>query len=497
MFSSIPLLSSTFNLESVDTMRRHEFFHVRKIRRTYDRTRNAFSFNISYSTAVALTPRTSAVAEAFGLGVDEEHRFTVLDAELKINPSDIVYITGDSGSGKSVLLRAIKKDLGDIAVDVADIQVPMDKPLIETVGKTVEEGLELLAKVGLGDAFLFLRSYDQLSDGQKYRYRLAKLVESDKQWWILDEFAATLDRDTAKIVAFNLQKFARQQGKAVLAATTHMDLFEDLHPSVHVHKRFGKEITIEYFPNEPARECSLVKEMRVEQGSTKDWSALASFHYRSHRISAPRKIFCLKRSEELCGVIVYCYPPSASFGRRLVLPRMSMRELNEKLSVISRVVVHPKYRTMGLGAKLVRETLALAGTDYVEMSAVMAKYNPFAEKAGMKKIVEQPSPKEAEKIKDVLEGLGLNTQLLSSTNYVSKMLQALGDESLAKVRVTLASQRHPRFLKSFSNDLPFGTKEAYQKEIGNASLEKLASLIKISGFLLQSKAYLFWSKREV
>ena len=50
-----------------------------------------------------------------------------------------------------------------------------------------------------------------------------------------------------------------------------------------------------------------------------------------------------------------------------------------------RVVVHPEYRTIGLGSKLVRETLAFAGTPYVEMVAVMAKYNPFAEKAGMQK----------------------------------------------------------------------------------------------------------------
>jgi hypothetical protein len=35
----------------------------------------------------------------------------------------------------------------------------------------------------------------------------------------------------------------------------------------------------------------------------------------------------------------------------------------------------------------------LAGTPYVEMPAVMAKYNPFAEKAGMKKIAEQPPQK--------------------------------------------------------------------------------------------------------
>jgi ABC-type ATPase with predicted acetyltransferase domain len=123
-------------------------------------------------------------------------------------------------------------------INIADVerQIVQDKPLVETVGKTLEEALELLSRVGLNDAFLFLRTYDQLSDGQKYRYKIAKMIESGAQFWILDEFAATLDRDTAKIVAYNLQKLARQQGKAVLAATTHTDLFEDLNPSVHIQK---------------------------------------------------------------------------------------------------------------------------------------------------------------------------------------------------------------------------------------------------------------------
>jgi len=31
---------------------------------------------------------------------------------------------------------------------------------------------------------------------------------------------------------------------------------------------------------------------------------------------------------------------------------------------------------LGLGAKLTRDALALAGTGHVEMAAVMAKYNP-------------------------------------------------------------------------------------------------------------------------
>ena len=56
----------------------------------------------------------------------------------------------------------------------------------------------------------------------------------------------------------------------------------------------------------------------------------------------------------------------------------------------------------------------MAGTDYVEMSAVMAKYNPFAEKAGMERIAGQPSPKEALKIVDILQHLGFDIDLLGS-----------------------------------------------------------------------------------
>ena len=248
-------------------MRDRRGFRIRACKRTYDRVAGKFSFNISYETHTKITPRSLVVAEAFGLGIDEAQKFKVLDAELKIGPQDIVYITGDSGSGKSVLLRAIRADLGEEAIDLSEVAVDPEKPLIETVGATVEQGLELLSKVGLNDAFLFLRTYSQLSDGQKYRYRIAKLIESGKQWWLMDEFAACLDRDTAKIIAFNLQKIARQQGKAVIAATTHSDLQEDLKPSVLVRKRFGEEIQIDYYPNNPAAECSLIKEMKIEEGN--------------------------------------------------------------------------------------------------------------------------------------------------------------------------------------------------------------------------------------
>lgn len=477
--------------------RRHEFFKVKRVCRVYDKSQDRFTFKVSYETHTKLTPRSIVVAEAFGLGVDEAQKFTVLDTELKISPRDVVYITGDSGSGKSVLLRAIREDLGEEAADLNEVVVDPDKPLIETVGDTVEEGLELLSRVGLNDAFLFLRSYGELSDGQKYRYRIAKLVESGRQWWLMDEFAACLDRDTAKIIAFNLQKLARQQGKAVVVATTHGDLLRDLSPSVHVHKRFGSEINVSYNSGCSVGECSLVREMRVEAGFPEDWRSLSGFHYRGHRTSVQRRIFRLVRGgSELCGVIVYTYPSPACFGRRLALPRMDMAELNRSLSTVNRIVVHPKYRTIGLGAKLIRETLPLVGTENVELIAVMAKYSPFAEKAGMRRVAFQEPSRDIRLLAGELERLGFNLQLLGSERYVMEKLEGLEAGQVDSIRGYLVKSSNLRFRKEFAvaRHVPYGICSEYKKCVWEADPGKLAKLLKICGMLLQTKVYLFWRR---
>ena len=478
-------------------MRRREHFCITKYARSYDKREGKFTINIAYETATEITPRTIGVAEAFGLGIDQQQKFVIYDnVVLKIGPTDIVYISGDSGSGKSVLLKAIKQDLGEEAIDIADIHPNPDRPLIDTVGKNLSESLELLSRAGLNDAFLFIRRFRELSDGQKYRYKIAKLTESGKQWWIADEFCSTLDRDTAKIVAFNIQKLARKSGKAVIVATTHTDLFEDLKPSVHIHKRFGKEISVNYYLNELNHESSLVKKMHIEEGTFDDWKRLAGFHYRSHRIAASRKIFCLKRADELCGVIVYCYPPAACFGRRIILPKMAMKELNEKLSIISRVVVHPKYRTIGLGVKLVHETLPLAGTPYVEMIAVMAKYNPFGEKAGMQKIMaSKPNPNLLHAIEQ-LRVLGFNPIMLGSINYNVQKIRLVGRDKVRKILEELSRKEGALRKRLMSSHRVYPKHEEFVEKMRRVDEKGLAAILKRINFLAQTKVYLFWKHLE-
>jgi len=268
-----------------------------------------------------------------------------------------------------------------------------------------------------------------------------------------------------------------------------------LKPSVHVHKRFGKEIEVRYYPNEPAKECSLTREIRIEEGTRSDYALLAGFHYRSHQLGIVRKIFRAVRDSEVAGVIVYCYPGMTVAGRLKVLPKMSVQELNQKLSVIMRVVVHPKYRTIGLGQRLVRETLTLVGTPYVETIAVMARYNPFFERAGMQKIIEQPPPKHALAIREVLSNLGFNTTLLSSQKYVLSKLRSLSVNELAQIRHAFTQNVHPKFMKEFFYHEPYGKRELYKQRVETATLEKLAKLIHVTALLLQTKVYLFWERK--
>jgi hypothetical protein len=170
-----------------------------------------------------------------------------------------------------------------------------------------------------------------------------------------------------------------------------------------------------------------------------------------------------------------------------------MRELNQKLSIISRVVVHPKYRTIGLGHRLVKETLEHAGTPYVETVAVMAKYNPFFERAGMQKIAESPQVKSAYNVAEMLKTLSFNVTFLRSPRYVLSKLASLSVQELSMLRETFAENKHPRFMKEFSFHDPYGKSKFYKEAVKNADMEKFKKLIGICGMLLQTKAYLFWS----
>ncbi len=448
-----------------------------------------FKVNKSFRTKGKITKRTVAVSEAFGIGVDESQRFLIYDNfTVEINRGDIVYITGDSGSGKSLLLKELgvsmlnngNGEFGRIITDSeVERQIEPERPIIEQIGKDTGSAIRTLSLAGLNEAFLMLRRYHELSDGQKYRFKLAKLIDSGADTWIMDEFLSLLDRTTAKVVAYTVQKAARRSGKTVLVATTHTDLDKDLNPNMRIFKHFGSKVDVDYRKIDQNKQCSLLQKIRIEKGSINDYNQLKQFHYRATRIM-PKIIYRAVLNDEVVGVIVYGPPHLALRARNVALPeykkkrheswRKNALRINNDIIRIWRVVINPKYRGAGIATLLVKKTMPITNFPYVETLAVMARYSRFFDEAGMMRVDPElylGFDRRYESALQRLAGLGFDLELLGSQNYNLKVLKRLSKKELNEIQqIVLQHFIAEKFRKPvMKKDLLHGNLESIAKAL--------------------------------
>jgi len=198
------------------------------------------NITISYTSHVRRTKSTHAVQQAFGISPDGLNCTVIRGLTFKVYPGEIVLIVGPSGSGKTTLLKLIEGALQSnrCAHFEGSVCLPSNarigtfrpvrstKPLIEVLGaRDVSYGLYLLGLAGLSEPFLYLKRFEELSAGQKYRAMLAHLLASKCNIWIADEFCANLDPITANVVSNNIQRIARKTGVTVIVAAPHCTHF--------------------------------------------------------------------------------------------------------------------------------------------------------------------------------------------------------------------------------------------------------------------------------
>jgi len=352
------------------------------------------------------TPSAHAavVMDHFGIGFETGRHVIADGLELPIQRGDIVCFTGPSGSGKSSLMRAAAEQLASkpgfrspqVNIDALELG---DRILIDGLGLPVDEALPLLAACGLGEAQLLLRTPHELSDGQRYRFRLAKAFAMKPIWIVADEFTAALDRTLAKAIAFNLRKLATRTGIGCLLATTHEDVLEDLQPNVHVACRLDGAIHVPAHGVQPVgfggvkkKDISFANELWISRGSRCDWSYFARWHYRSHNLGVVRHVTVLWHGREPIGICVFTSPAlalaqrSRYFGLSGRWSKVRVQALNRQLVTLSRVVLHPTYRGAGIAAAFIRASCRSCPWPWIESLAEMGRLNPFFERAGFRRV---------------------------------------------------------------------------------------------------------------
>ena len=171
---------------------------------------------------------------------------------------------------------------------------------------------------------------------------------------------------------------------------------------------------------------------RIERGTFADYRLLEHFHYAAGRPAVPAGVWravyedlqlscCAGSTEAICDLQLKCENASdrASFNRKLQIancksqlvavgvlawptPASLARErvlglggprygaklgfVNAHVRTISRVIVHPQFRGLGLAARLVRRICEECPTRYVEAFAAMGEVHPLFERGGMRRV---------------------------------------------------------------------------------------------------------------
>lgn len=323
---------------------------------------------------------------------------------LQLQPGQITLIGGPSGSGKSGALRALGARLGPRAILLEQQQFDPRRAILEQVAEqgSPAEAISTLTACGLGEPRLWLRRFDDLSEGEQFRALLARAVDAARRTAgsvvLADEFCAVLHRRLAKAVSYNLRRLVTAGGLQVVLATTHDDLAADLQPD-QVLRLGGGEPVVEQ--RQPRRgPVSFFGQLHIGRGCLRDYKRFEPMHYRQRTGLGPfEKIFVLREGVDgdVLAVVVYGYSPLSLHLRNVAVGRAYHRDgtaINRDFRILRRLIVHPDVRGCGLGHHLVARTLPQVGTKYVECLAAMGAVNPVFERAGMVRLgaVQLPAP---------------------------------------------------------------------------------------------------------
>jgi len=207
------------------------------------------------------------------------------------------------------------------------------------------------------------------------------------------------------------------------------------------------------------RRCSLCKKMQIVPGCRDDYEKLAHYHYRDSKLGSYTAMFTLKSAQsdrlhrQTVGVIVYKMPTPGAELRNLATGGLftgfdrstQLVLLNKNIRCINRVIIEPRFRSLGLASRLVCETMPKINVPIIEAMAVMGLVNPFFEKAGMKAFTAKLQAR-CVRLVEALSMVGIERQELIDPQKARAKLDRLPAEKAEFIELEIY-----RFLQSYGS----------------------------------------------
>lgn len=263
-----------------------------------------------------------------------------LDAEIPIEEDNwnwkIGVVVGPSGSGKTSIGKAVWQDVGIYNGD----RGWEGGPIIDEIAKDGDFNAVTgaLSAVGLGSVPAWLRPYNALSNGEKFRASMARVIAEGYERVIIDEFTSVVDRQIARIGAAAFSKaWKRLNGQAILLSC-HYDILDWVEPDWIFDTATGKL----------ERRCLRQRpkfELEIFQTNGSYWPMFEPHHYlKLPRMVAAKYYVGFVDGEAVCHMAVS--------------PRLEIGGMRA-----CRMVVMPEWQGAGVGMRFLNKVCELQFTE--------------------------------------------------------------------------------------------------------------------------------------
>lgn len=144
---------------------------------------------------------------------------------------------------------------------------------------------------------------------------------------------------------------------------------------------------------------SLLKDIIVEPGDKSDWDLLHELHYKAETLPIGSRFWKVTLHGKTIGVGILAVPKMLLSGRndlfKYLRPNVNGKDtrlinksraewLNENVCTNSRLVLDTIYRGCGIAYRAQNLMMRMVDRKHTEFQSSMSKFNPFAERAGIK-----------------------------------------------------------------------------------------------------------------